>query len=925
MSMTTTTRGRGTRAAALPLILAAATVPLSSLAGPTTLTVGPASLTTGPNPAILEFPLTRSGDLGYAVVVEYRTVNGTAIGGTDFTPAAPGTFAVLETGVGSAVLPIAIAADAQGTFSLQLDGGYGTGPAMSLASTTTIGSGTTPVAVLVAEINNFGAPDVISVNQGNNNISVRVNTTTPGAITLGFGGSENFSVGSGPAAVAARDLDGDGRNDLVVANYSGSSVSVLRNQTSPGATNASFATSPALAVGLNPNFVRLADFNNDGLTDLVAAGDPTTHALAFRLNTTNLAAASGPAFGALQTVGSAFTITGLAVGDVDRDGRLDVVANGSGAVRVFRNLTTVGAATLSFAAPTSVTLAGIGSGLALGDIDGDGRLDIARGNGFGSIQIALNNGSGPGSIGFSAPTAIASGSDDFDLAIVDLNGDARPEIATMDFVGSEFAMFRNLSRPGGALRFGAAQTRAIAGNPLGLAIGDLNQDSATDVVLAQSGLATLALLRNTRNNDNPQITFATPVDIATNPDPASIATADLDLDGRLDLVLANRTFSAGPGGGQFVSLLRNNTAPGAGALSTEANYAESMQIGVVNSAWPFEAIGVDLNLDGRPDLASANYAQNIVASRSNAMTGPGSFVAGSFAGPFSAQTNNPGRPSRIISADLNGDGRNDLVSNLFFEPAAATNSFAFVLLNTTTPGGSPGFSGFTPADIGSPRPENAIVAVDVNSDGRPDLVASNFTDQNVRTFYNAIPVGSTSAATMIAAGTQAIAGRANGLAAGDFNRDGRMDVVSGTDIGPATVLLNTTLPGAATASWTRADVGTGINALGTSTADLNGDGAQDVLLIDLSNARATLLINRTVPGSPTVNFEQLPTIATSATPRAIAAVDLNADGKADLLVSSGTSPGRVSLYRSTAFEATASNSAAGTLGRVDPLFADSFE
>jgi len=86
-----------------------------------------------------------------------------------------------------------------------------------------------------------GRPDLIVANYGSNTVSVLLNTTVPGATTLSFADQQTFAVGNHPYVVVASDVNGDGRPDLIVANCVSATASVLLNTTAPGSTTFSFA------------------------------------------------------------------------------------------------------------------------------------------------------------------------------------------------------------------------------------------------------------------------------------------------------------------------------------------------------------------------------------------------------------------------------------------------------------------------------------------------------------------------------------------------------------------------------------------------------------------------------------------------------------------------------------------------------------
>src|SRR5205807_1568483 len=128
-----------------------------------------------------------------------------------------------------------------------------------------------PLSVAAGDLNGDGRPDLAVANYGANTVSVLLNTTAPGAATPSFAPRLDFPTGTNPFSVAIGDLNGDGRPDLAAANCGANTVSVLRNTTAPGAATPSFAARQDFATGTEPRSVAVGDLNGDGRPDLVVA------------------------------------------------------------------------------------------------------------------------------------------------------------------------------------------------------------------------------------------------------------------------------------------------------------------------------------------------------------------------------------------------------------------------------------------------------------------------------------------------------------------------------------------------------------------------------------------------------------------------------------------------------------------------------
>ena len=186
----------------------------------------------------MDFTVTRSGDLTSQITVGFTTVAGTAKPGTDFTP----TIGTTTFASGSATATIAIPVFGNGvynktslTFSVQLTGIVNVvGPPVTLANQTTFATSNAPISVVLADLNGDGKPDIVDANyNGAGSVSVLLNTTAPGATTPSFATQQTFATGGFPRGLVVADVNGDGKPDIIAANFGDNTVSVLLNTTTP--------------------------------------------------------------------------------------------------------------------------------------------------------------------------------------------------------------------------------------------------------------------------------------------------------------------------------------------------------------------------------------------------------------------------------------------------------------------------------------------------------------------------------------------------------------------------------------------------------------------------------------------------------------------------------------------------------------------
>ncbi len=235
--------------------------------------------------------------------------------------------------------------------------------------------GTNPVSVVVADVNGDGKMDLISANAGAfpNYHTLSILTNNGNGI---FGSNATVNVGSGPQSVTAADVNGDGKVDLITANFYDNTLSILTNN-----GNGRFTLASSPGVGGYPLMVVAADVNGDGKMDLISAnsGDGT-----LSIMTNN--GSGGFTLSSLPRVGQIpYSVTAA---DVNGDGSVDLItANiNPGTLTV---LTNDGAG--DFAVAISPVVGSKPYSVTAADISGDGRLDLISANTGTSTLSVLTN------------------------------------------------------------------------------------------------------------------------------------------------------------------------------------------------------------------------------------------------------------------------------------------------------------------------------------------------------------------------------------------------------------------------------------------------------------------------------------------------------------------------------------------------------
>jgi hypothetical protein len=402
-------------------------------------------------------------------------------------------------------------------------------------------AGTQPVAIVKGDFNADGKLDVAAANNFSSEVSFLA-----GDGAGGFLPPVKLSVPEHPVAIATADFNNDGRPDLAVAGYTDTqgsgSVSVLLGNGAGG-----FGAPASFSVGQGPSSVATGDFNNDGKTDL-AVGIQLT-------DTVSVVFGDGlGGFSGAISLNSGGTPRALAAADLNGDGKLDLAAanNGSNNVSVFLNNGAGG-----FGAATSYAVGTDPSAVAVGDFNGDGKLDLAVANtNFagpnGTVSILLGDGAG----NFGAPTQFPTGgANASDVAPGDFNGDGKTDLLVANGGTSAASMLGIALLVGdGAGNFAAPVTFGVGSAPRSIAVGDFNGDHKLDAAVANRNSgdpsSTVSILLNNGSGG-----FATAKNVAAGPELGQVVAADMNADGKLDLITASTTgeilILQGDGAGNF--------------------------------------------------------------------------------------------------------------------------------------------------------------------------------------------------------------------------------------------------------------------------------------------------------------------------------------------------------------------------------------
>lgn len=406
---------------------------------------------------------------------------------------------------------------------------------------------------------------VVPLGAGYESISVAVNnliaySNKPFTVTYPEGGMDFVSTSfaakvdySGGSTVIDADWDNDGKIDIAYNIFSENRVFFFRNTTT--GSNLTFTNFPDFFGGL-VNVIGLAkgDFNADGKLDLVAATPFSNAVYVFR----NGSSAPGSIFFFGPT---AFT-TGseprkVTVADIDADGKLDIISSNQGAntISVLRNTST--ASTISFEAKIDFTVASVPEDIAAADLDGDGKPEIAVSCSGSNVVSVLRNTSTTGVISFAAKTDLSAGSGTWGVTIGDVDGDGKAEVVASNLGPNTVSVFKNNSTIG-TLSFNTAANFSVASSPRGIKLGDLNADGKPDVAVAcYFSSSIVSVLKNTSTPGS--ISFNETVNYNSAGGPGTVALADMNNDGLMDIMAGTSTNSSTGAMSYFKNQLNINT------------------------------------------------------------------------------------------------------------------------------------------------------------------------------------------------------------------------------------------------------------------------------------------------------------------------------------------------------------------------------
>lgn len=518
----------------------------------------------------------------------------------------------------------------------------------------------------------------------------------------------------------------------------------------------------------------------------------------------------------------------MVAGDLNDDHRLDLVtagfsADGSRLVSIF-----LGSSDGTLQHAGDFDAGGIGQGMLIRDLDGDGMPDILLTE-QESDNLWLLHGNGDGTV--TAPVRINGGHEPIEVAAADLDGDGKLDLAVSLSAGDEGSngQVAILRGHGDGTFDDPSIVQLSAFGTEGVVIDDFDHDGVPDIAVASNTPGTISILRGLG-----QLAFAAPVDLPVGAGIAPLGLGDVDGDGWSDLVAGNTTDDT-------IAVLRSR---GDGTFDPPRPFP------IGGSALTAMTLA-DLNADGHLDVITANVRSQSVS----VLLGVGD---GTFEAPRSYVADVI--PTAVAALDLNGDGLVDLVSSNdgFDNPTLA------LLLGD-------GHGRFEAVEqLASAFDGFGAGVADFNEDAIADAVVAFPDEMGIRVFFGSAP-GDNLRSHFIDTGAAAEA-----IAVADLDGDDHFDVVAANHTADLSVLFGT---GAGT--FVPLHVTLAAAASAVTTADCDVDGHLDIVAT-LPGAPARLMVLRNTGNRDFVPL--LPALTLDARPSTLVAGDFNGDGTPDLAV-----------------------------------------
>lgn len=767
----------------------------------------------------------------------------------------------------------------------------------SLAPRKSYQTGASPICVKLGDFDNDGRSDIVVASTNSNSISVYRNISSIGAISLSP--KTDYVTGSLPVDLKVADIDGDGKQDIVVANDQSGHISVFRN-TSDGIT-ISFAPKIDINAGQKPNSIVLVDLNKDGKPEMATTSSLTGLLSVFN----NTSTGTTISFAAPVTFTTATEPTDIGAADLDGDGLTDLAVTSytTGTVSLFRNTGTPGA--ISLQEKVDVATANQPRSIAIGDLDGDGKPEITTAS-YGSSRLiaVLKNTSVIGQFSFAPKiepgTVIENGA--FYVELGDINGDGKPDLAVAGQVRNKLVLYENKSTES-ALSFSTQIDFPITNaSPFHLAIGDLDGDNRPDVAVVNSATDTLSIFRNRVGDPTVQITSFSPTSAGSG--------ESVSIHGKLMSDVTAVSFG-GISATSFtvihdtlITAVVGTGASGSIKVTTQEAFATKNGFNYTGpSIYSFTpltgSVGSIITIKGRnfSGTTAVSFGGttassfNVVAdSMITAIVGSGTTGNITVTTPHGTALRSgfifTSNPTISSFTPLAGPaGTPVTISGMNFDPVATNNTVHFGTVKATVV-------------TGSTTQLNVIVPAGATF-APISVTAGNYTDYSNRAFNITFPAGEIAFTNnSFANAVSAITGeRPDNASVVDLDGDQKPDVVMVNNSAASnnfSIFRNTSTPGNISFAE-KTDLNQGNNHTGVTAADLDGDGKPDLAVITVSGV-ISIFRNTSTPGN--ISFATQTDISTQTQLSYIATGDFNSDGKPDLAISNSFFK-TVSIYINT--------------------------